>query len=124
MTPLRGPHKSTQCLTLLLIIYRLGWRTDGAAYAVVCCQATVALLIGGYRMYRDLVVLKGSPKQTWHGWSTTAFRGWGKYLEYGLPAAIVSDQTLLFCLSVTLARLNMLMHCPVHLVLYSNEHGA
>jgi hypothetical protein len=88
--PIPGENTQTTCC-------RLGWRTDGAAYAVVCCQATTALQITGYRLYRDLVQLKGSPKQTWHGWSRSAFRGWGKYLKYGVPAAMVRSAASCLC---------------------------
>lgn len=66
---------------------RLGLRVEGAAIALVCCTATNTLLLSAYQLYRDYVLLRGSPQATWHGWSWGALRGWRPYLALGMPAA-------------------------------------
>jgi MATE family multidrug resistance protein len=39
----------------------------------------------GYTLARDRR-LRGTPEQTWFGWSWACFDGWKTYLAYGLPA--------------------------------------
>jgi MATE family multidrug resistance protein len=76
-----------------LLIHRLGLRTDGAAMAVLCCQATNCALIGGYRVYRDHIAPRrraGGPREThtFAGYDPrSALQGWGAYLKLGIPAA-------------------------------------
>eukprot|EP00879_Flechtneria_rotunda_P027356 GHRR01029303.1.p1 GENE.GHRR01029303.1~~GHRR01029303.1.p1 ORF type:complete len:272 (+),score=31.02 GHRR01029303.1:657-1472(+) len=70
-----------------LFIFRLDMRIQGAAYALVCCTATNALLLTCYRTYRDNFKLANSPMATWRGYSLAAFKGWGQYLALGLPGA-------------------------------------
>jgi hypothetical protein len=79
--------KPAVCCTLLSPPCRLGWRTNGAACAILGCTATNAVLLTSYRMYRDLVQQAGTPQSTWRGYSWEAFKGWGTYLSYGVPAA-------------------------------------
>ncbi|KAI8466628.1 MAG: mate-domain-containing protein [Monoraphidium minutum] len=83
---------ATTCLSPLynwLFIYRLGWRTDGAAAAVLCCNATNAVLINGYRLWRDAAAARrGDASAAWGGFDLrSALSGWGAYLSLGLPAA-------------------------------------
>lgn len=59
---------------------------DGAAYAFIACQVTTLLGLLGYVVYRAWR-LRGKREQTWGGWSGEAFKGWGEYCSYGLPAA-------------------------------------
>jgi hypothetical protein len=68
---------------------RLGLRTDGAALAVLCCSATNAAILNGYRLIRDAAAsARAAPEATWGGCAPAeALAGWGQYLSLGLPAA-------------------------------------
>lgn len=69
-------------------IHHLGWRTDGAALAVLCCQATNAVILNGWRVLHDSVLRAGAPDATWGGCSPrSALKGWGHFLSIGIPAA-------------------------------------
>lgn len=59
---------------------------DGAAFAFIACQVTTLLGLLAYVVYRAWR-LQGKREQTWGGWSGEAFKGWGEYCSYGLPAA-------------------------------------
>jgi len=67
------------------LMYRWRLGLDGAAYAFNLSQATSAALLLGYTLARDRR-LRGTPEQTWFGWSWACFDGWKTYLAYGLPA--------------------------------------
>jgi MATE family multidrug resistance protein len=66
----------------------LGWGLSGAAAAQVILQLLLVVLLGGYRWYRDAVLLPAGvhPKATWAGWSWDCLQGWGEYFSFGLPA--------------------------------------
>ncbi len=38
--------------------------------------------------YRS-ISMKGKPGNTWGGFSKKAFSGWGEYLSYGVPTAVM-----------------------------------
>lgn len=67
-------------------VERLGLGLDGAALAFITCQLATLLGLLGYVVYRAQR-MRGKKEQTWGGWSPEAFRGWGEYFSYGLPAA-------------------------------------
>jgi MATE family multidrug resistance protein len=71
-----------------LLMYRFGLGLDGAAWALNLCQMQQSMALVAYTAYRDLG-LRGSPQQTFHGWSLEAVQGWGRYLGYAVPAAIM-----------------------------------
>jgi MATE family multidrug resistance protein len=68
------------------LVERCGMGLDGAAYAFVACQASTLAGLLAYVTYRAWR-MDGKREQTWGGWSREAFRGWGEYAQYGLPAA-------------------------------------
>lgn len=69
-------------------IYYLDWGLDGAAVAYGAAMLTMAVLTLAVILYRDHK-LKGTPEQTWHGWSKRGFSGWGQYMSLATPATIM-----------------------------------
>lgn len=67
---------------------RLGLGLTGAAYAYGCCHLTSVTLLSSYVAYRS-ISMKGQPGNTWGGFSKKAFSGWGEYLSYGVPTAVM-----------------------------------
>lgn len=79
----------TTCIAPLYFwtfIFRLNLGLDGAAYAFICCQLTTLTGLLLFQIWRASR-LGSDIKQTWGGFSWDAFKGWGEYLRYGLPAA-------------------------------------
>lgn len=70
-----------------LLIFKLGWGFQGAALAVIMSHVTNMTLMVSYAIFYRSWKLRGKPEQTWPGFSREALRGWGQYLQYGLPAA-------------------------------------
>jgi hypothetical protein len=60
----------------------------GAGYAYMCCHLTSVTLLGGYIAWHSRA-MAGSPRTTWGGFSSRAFSGWGEYLSYGIPTAVM-----------------------------------
>jgi MATE family multidrug resistance protein len=50
-----------------LLIFKLGFGLDGAAYAMVLAHASMLLMLSAYLVWRERQRL-GTPEQTWHGW--------------------------------------------------------
>ncbi|KAL6767870.1 hypothetical protein ACKKBF_B36925 [Auxenochlorella protothecoides x Auxenochlorella symbiontica] len=68
-----------------LLVLRAGWGLDGAALALDLTEATLLVSLA-WLTWRFNRGLEGTPKQTWHGWSSAALRGWGSYVRIGLPS--------------------------------------
>ncbi len=60
----------------------------GAATAFYCAFTTYALLMVILAVLHFRRVT-GPEGQVWSGFSRQAFRGWGHYLSYGIPATIM-----------------------------------
>ena len=50
-----------------LLIFKLGFGLDGAAYAMVLAHASMLLMLSAYLVWRERQRL-GTPEQSWHGW--------------------------------------------------------
>lgn len=62
----------------------------GAAYAFVLSQGTACLLLLAYTAWRDITMrINRDAAATWTKPSIAVFQGWGKYLSYGVPAAVM-----------------------------------
>ena len=71
-----------------LLVFRLRLGVLGAAYAYIASGATSTAAMLTYVVWRDVgMARRGAPNRTWHGLTREAWRGWGTYLSYGLPAA-------------------------------------
>ncbi|GBF97494.1 hypothetical protein Rsub_10417 [Raphidocelis subcapitata] len=68
------------------LVNRAGFGLDGAAMAFVACQAITLAGLVAFVAARARK-MEGHPQQTWGGFSKEAFKGWGEYLHYGVPAA-------------------------------------
>ncbi|CAK0783734.1 hypothetical protein CVIRNUC_006933 [Coccomyxa viridis] len=68
---------------LLVDVYDVG--LAGAALANDAVQATVLVGLAVYVLARDHCI-KGTPQQTWPGWSVKCFHGWWSYLKLALPS--------------------------------------
>jgi MATE family multidrug resistance protein len=66
----------------------MGLGLAGAAYAYCCCNLSSVVLLGGYVACRS-ISMRGQPGNTWGGFSRQAFSGWGEYLAYGVPTAVM-----------------------------------
>eukprot|EP00967_Tisochrysis_lutea_P097958 scaffold144174_cov20-Tisochrysis_lutea.AAC.1 len=52
-------------------------------------QVTTLIMLFGYVAWRTKK-LEGKPEQAWVGFDLkAAFTGWGEYLQYGVPAAVM-----------------------------------
>ncbi len=68
------------------LVFKAGLGLDGAAFAFISCQLTSLGMMLAYVFWRTKQQAN-RPDRTWGGWSKDAFKGWGTYLSYGLPAA-------------------------------------
>jgi multidrug resistance protein, MATE family len=60
----------------------------GAAMAANLSQGVPLIVMILWTMHREASMkAAASPKQTWHGWSKEALRGWGEYLKLAGPSA-------------------------------------
>lgn len=68
---------------------RYDLRLEGAAIAFVASNATYALVLSAYLLFRHVrQAMHRSERATWPGWvPRQALSGWGLYLRYALPSA-------------------------------------
>mmetsp|Transcript_27021 Transcript_27021/g.73044 ORF Transcript_27021/g.73044 Transcript_27021/m.73044 type:complete len:618 (-) Transcript_27021:837-2690(-) len=72
---------------LFMTVWGLG--LDGSAFAFIASQVTTLIMLFGYVAWRTKK-LEGKPEQAWVGFDLkAAFTGWGEYLQYGVPAAVM-----------------------------------
>ncbi len=84
--PPAPPHPPAAILLPHTNTCRLQWGLEGAAAAFLCSNATYALLMLFVVAWRHARTA-GTPTHTWPGFTSRALRGWGHYLQYGIPAA-------------------------------------
>ncbi|DBA93746.1 hypothetical protein WJX82_004690 [Trebouxia sp. C0006] len=69
----------------LVTVTWLGLGLDGAALAVNVAQFTTMMGLLVYIGWREKQ-LKGTDKQTWHGWDLQCLRGWWPYVKIAVPS--------------------------------------
>eukprot|EP00775_Hariotina_reticulata_P009063 gene9063-9233_t len=73
-----------------LLVFRFKLGLAGAALAFMLTQVSSALLLMAYTIWRDAsMAAKDDPHATWQKPSLAMFSGWGRYLSYGVPAAVM-----------------------------------
>lgn len=75
-----------------VLIYPVGLGIDGAAYALVAVEITMAAGLAWYCYVlekRREAGLEGSTQRTWLGWSPEALTGWGQFLRHGAPSIVM-----------------------------------
>lgn len=73
------------------LIFKAGLGLDGAAAAMVATWVTMLCMLGAYVAWHERR-RRGTPQQTWHGWSRDCLKGLGAYYRLAVPF------TLMVCL--------------------------